>query len=71
MSITVWASDKEPLDKESRVWVTVELQSKLGHGYHLHPHQIRNPSGSAASWAHSLTNVPTVMDTGGDLGRGT
>ena len=54
------ALDKETLDKESRVWNPVELQSWIGHGYRHRPHLIRNPPGSGPSGWHSLSNAPTV-----------
>ena len=54
------ALDKETLDKESRVWEPVELQLLIGRGYRHRPHRIRNPPGSEASLAHSLSNAPTV-----------
>ena len=57
---TVEALDKETLDKEPRVWKPVELQLRIGHGYRRRPHQVRNPPGSEASRAHSLTNAPTA-----------
>ena len=55
------ALDKETLGKESGVWKPVELQLWIGHGYRRRPHQTRNPPGSEASWARSLTNAPTVF----------
>ena len=59
-SFTVEALDKETLDKESRVWKPVELQLWIGRGYRHRHHQIRNLPGSEASWAHSLSNAPTI-----------
>eukprot|EP00959_Pyramimonas_sp_CCMP1952_P095961 2006284-Pyramimonas_sp.AAC.1 len=53
LSTTVRALDKEPLDKESRVWEPVKRQLRLCHGCRRRPHQARNPAGSAVSWAHS------------------
>eukprot|EP00959_Pyramimonas_sp_CCMP1952_P155007 3242951-Pyramimonas_sp.AAC.1 len=37
----------------------MEYQMRLDHGNHRRPHQRRNPPGSGASWAHSLTNATT------------
>eukprot|EP00959_Pyramimonas_sp_CCMP1952_P038132 797912-Pyramimonas_sp.AAC.1 len=40
---TVWALDKDPLEKESRAWKPVESQSGTCHGYRRRPHRARNP----------------------------
>eukprot|EP00959_Pyramimonas_sp_CCMP1952_P458178 9476191-Pyramimonas_sp.AAC.1 len=52
------ALDKETFDKESR---GLEASEKPAHGYHRRPPQIRNPPGSEASWARSLTDAPIYL----------
>eukprot|EP00959_Pyramimonas_sp_CCMP1952_P199194 4166495-Pyramimonas_sp.AAC.1 len=51
---------EESWDEGSGVWKPVGLHSWIGHGCHRRPHQIRDPPGSEASWAHSSTKARTV-----------